>query len=156
MCHSDSMSALLSAAPTVAFTTLLTQCTPYLPLVPTVMPTTFTNPSPPPSTRCPNLPPYFHTRIAQGLSSAPHPPQVPSRAFWRCNVYGISGARTSTLSPMAPARLPGDGSHMISMRSASRKFLWLCTCPSADQGFLGGLPGGWREVGKCFKGTCLP
>ena len=110
-------SALLSVAPTIAFTTLLTQCTPYLPLVPTVMPTTFTNPSPPPSTRYPNLPPYFHTRIAQGLSSAPHPPQVPSRAFWRCNVYGTSEARTSTLSPRAPARLPGAGFHVPSRAS---------------------------------------
>jgi len=51
------MSALLSVAPTVAFTILLTQCTPYLPLIPTVVPATFINPSPPPSTRCPNLPP---------------------------------------------------------------------------------------------------
>ena len=57
MCHSCWMSALLSVAPTVAFTTLLTQCTPYLPLIPTVMPATFINPSPPPPTRCPNLPP---------------------------------------------------------------------------------------------------
>ena len=57
MCHSCWMSALLSVAPTVAFTTLLTQFTPYLPLIPTAMPATFINPSPPPSTRCPNLPP---------------------------------------------------------------------------------------------------
>ena len=45
MCHSCWMSALLSAAPTVAFTTLLTHCTLYLRPVPTVLPTTFTNPS---------------------------------------------------------------------------------------------------------------
>ena len=98
------MSALLSVAPTVAFTTLPTQCTPYLPLVPTVMPATFINPSPPPPTRCPNL--SASVPSAQGLSSASHPSQAPSRAYWRCYVYGISGTRTSTLSPRVPARPP--------------------------------------------------
>ena len=88
MWHSCWMSALLSVAPTVAFTTLPTQCTPYLPLVPTVMPATFINPSPPPPTRCPNL--SASVPSAQGLSSASHPSQAPSRAYWRCYVYGIN------------------------------------------------------------------
>ena len=39
------MSALLSAAPTVASATLLTQYTPYFRPIPTVLPSTFTNPS---------------------------------------------------------------------------------------------------------------
>ena len=39
--------------PTLAFTTLLTQCTPYLRPVPTVLPTTFTNPSLPHSPEVP-------------------------------------------------------------------------------------------------------
>ena len=42
-------------APHRSLTTLRTQCTPYLPLIPTEMPTTFTSPSPPPSTWCLNL-----------------------------------------------------------------------------------------------------
>ena len=89
MCHSCWLSALLSAAPTVAFTTLLTQCTPYLPLVPTVLPTTFTNPSLPHPPEVPNFHLNLHTWIARYLSSAPLPPQVPSRAFWRYNIYWL-------------------------------------------------------------------
>ena len=101
------MSALLSAAPTVAFTTLLTQCTPYLRPVPTVLPTTFTNPSLPHPLEVPNFHLNFHTGIARCLSSSPHPPQVPSRAFWQYNDYSISGTHTLTPSPRAPVRLLG-------------------------------------------------
>ena len=55
MCHSCWMSALLSAAPTVAFTTLLTQCTPYFRPIPTVLPSTVTNLSLPHSPEAPKL-----------------------------------------------------------------------------------------------------
>ena len=34
--------------------------------------------------------------LAQGLSLAPHPPQAPSRACRRCNIYGISGTRPNS------------------------------------------------------------
>ena len=47
------MYALLSAAPTVASTTLITQCTPYFRPIPTVLPLTFTNPSLPLSSEAP-------------------------------------------------------------------------------------------------------
>ena len=100
----------------MAFTTLLTQCIPYLRPVPTVLPTTFTNPSLPHPLEVPEFHLNFHTRIARCLSSAPHPQQVLSRTFWRYNIYGISGTITSMRSPRAPARLLGAGSHVRSVR----------------------------------------
>ena len=42
--------------------------------------------------------------LAQGLSSAPHPPQAPSRACRRCNVYGISGTRPKSARMAHPTR----------------------------------------------------
>ena len=42
--------------------------------------------------------------LAQGLSSAPHPPQAPSRACWRCNVYGVSGTRPKSARMAHPTR----------------------------------------------------
>ena len=80
MFHLCWMSAILSAAPTVAPTTLLTQCTPYFRPIPTVLPLTFTNPLLPLSPEAPQLHLNNAYKYPDICALPPLPPQVHSLA----------------------------------------------------------------------------
>ena len=90
MFYSCSVSVLLSEAPTAAFTTLLTQCTPYLHPIPTVLSTTFTVHSPPHPIEVPNFHPNFHTRFNPEVKLCNPPSAGSFTRFWRYKIYDIS------------------------------------------------------------------
>ena len=71
MLYSCTVSVLLSEAPTAAFTTLLTQCTPYLHPIPTVLSTTFTVHSPAHPSEVPASTSISTRDSTRKLSSAP-------------------------------------------------------------------------------------
>jgi len=99
MCHSCWMSALLSAAPTVASATLLTQYTHYFRPIPTVLPSTFTNPL------LPLHPKHHNSTSINAMNSLASelctPPSTGALTrLWRYNVYDIGGTPALIPSPL--------------------------------------------------------
>ena len=106
---------------------------------------------------------FFET-VPVKLRGRPHPayndcrdgppygcPRVP---FWRCNIHGISGAPASMPAPQGTCSPAGSRSpHEIYAPRVPESYRSY-TPVSPLTRLLKGLPVGWRDVGKCFKGSC--